>query len=76
MNLTFVFDGYLFDSATPTLFVFDGYLYEIPAPIINRDGGSYSAKVVPEFDNKHIEKVLQEDDEIIGIIKAFLICQN
>lgn len=76
MNLTFIFDGYLFDTITPMLFVFDGYLYEIPEPIIRGDGGSYSARVSPEVDNKHIEKVLREDDEILGVIKAFLICQN
>lgn len=80
MNLTFTLDGYVAESSTPLLFVFDGYLYVTPPTSAGGDGGgsssNYSSRHEEENERDRLKKIEYEDDIIISIVKAFLICQN
>lgn len=74
MNFAFVFDGYLADVASPSLFVFDGYLISAVSPFtpVFPDKGLLGGG--GRIDNRGIIEI--EDDEILLLINAFLICQS
>lgn len=80
MNLTFIYDGYLAETALESsfqLFVFDGYLIygEVPppppSPSITEGGASGKYNLYREIEEEKKRKRKQEEGLILTVLKGW-----